>query len=80
MKKSSIFVASSILIITILWIASGQFKAGDVQKTEEVAIYVVKDKNTGNLLKMNSNEWSQAMDQYEFEKIVLKCQLFFSAI
>lgn len=34
--------------------------------TEEVAIYLVKDKKTGDLLKMDSNEWLQAMDQYEF--------------
>ena len=55
MKKSSIFVASSILIITILWIASGQFKAGDVQKTEEVAINELdNNKNFINVRVKNS--------------------------
>ena len=34
--------------------------------TEEVTIYIVKDKNTGEMLRMDSNEWSQKMDQYDF--------------
>ena len=44
MKKSSIFVASSILIITILWIASGQFKTEEKQKANEEEINEL-DKN-----------------------------------
>ena len=42
MKKSSIFVALSILILTIIWIGSGQFKQNE-------------DKNNDNDIIQNSD-------------------------
>ena len=38
MKKSSILIALSILIITGLWIWSGQFKEDDISKKETESI------------------------------------------
>ncbi len=45
MKKSSIFVAFSILIVTILWIASGQFKTENKQKIEGQVLNETDNKN-----------------------------------